>query len=236
MKIKTNEKMLYDEITSNKTLTIIAIFITVVIFTIAYTNILKGSDYFKFINEIFISVPYCSLITIISGLFINLLIFRSFLGNNLLEQRFKLKKDLFNYILKYYTKILFIVLGFIIFTIIIFSNFFSHFNLVFMIGGTINENIVFIFINLYLTLINITIWFLISYIILKLTNDKLGIIIVVFIALYQYVSPTLFNINIMFPYVNTYNNLWLLLLTPVIVFILYKLSIIIYTKQNWKIR
>ena len=34
MKIKTNEKMLYDEITSNKILTITAIFITTVIFTI----------------------------------------------------------------------------------------------------------------------------------------------------------------------------------------------------------
>ncbi len=236
MKIKTNEKMLYDEITSNKILTITAIFITAVIFTIAYTNGLKGSNYFEFINEIFVSVPYCSLITIISGLLINLIIFRSFLGNNLLEQRFKSKKDLFNYILKFYLKILFIVLGFIIFAVMIFSNLFSHFNLVFITDGNINENIIFIFINLYLTLINITIWFLISYVILKLINDKLGIIIVVFIALYQYVSPTIFNINIMFPYVNTYNNLWILLLTPIFIFILYKLSMIIYTKQNWKIR
>ena len=236
MKMKTNEKMLFDEITSNKILTITAIFITAVIFTITYTNGLKGSNYFKFINGIFVSVPYCSLITIISGLLINLIIFKSFLGNNLLEQRFESKKNLFHYILKFYFNILFIVLGLIVFTIIIFSNLFSNFNLVFIIDGNINENIIFIFINLYLTLINITIWFLMSYIILKLINDKIGIIIVVLIALYQYVSPTIFNINIIFPYMNTYNNLWILFLTPIVIFILYKLSIIVYTKQNWRIR
>lgn len=235
MKMKTSEKLLFDDITKNKILTIIAIFITIVIFVIAYTNGLTGSHYFKFINEIFVSVPYCSLITIISGLLLNILIFRSFLGNNLLEQRFKSKRDIFHYIFKFYLKTLFIVLGFIIFVVIIFSNFFSHFNLIFVVDGNINENIIFIFINLYLTLINITIWFLISYIILKMINDRLGIVIIVFIALYQYVSPTIFNIKTIFSYVNNYNNLWMLLLTPMVVFILYKLTMIIYTKQNWRI-
>ena len=233
MKKKINNNTLYHKIMDDKIFKIALIYILLIILSIAFSNNVLQFTYFTFINQIFLSIPYSSLITIILSLFITIIVFNSFLRNSLLEQRFYSKKKLFHLILSNYLKILLTFLIFIFLISIITANLFSNFNMNFIVNGKINMQIIYILLNLYITAVNITIWFLIINILFNYIGEKISTVSIVFLALYQYVDP---NFKLIFSYINSINNLWFLLVTPIILFVFYKLNLILYLKRNWRIK